>query len=326
MAARRSAAGGCERKYSSRALSGRFTSSAIGEPGCCTYCDSRFSNRFTESIKRVREAVTDDSNNLRAWRGLEDVSWRAGDVDDTLEAATEAVRRGETEHDWELLARAWSVASPADAVKGMADCVNEIGDPTRNRGPAANASHIELAGLEFFFANASALADFKSALEIIPTPPEQSYARREMAWWMYRAGNLPAAADQLEQAHQEFPGFPETLLLLAWVMSDLGRQADAETSLHHPTDPKHSAEYVAAQAVIRLRTGDTQGAKLLFQQAAHDDAAWMVLRWVQNNYSASAAGVIRQLQALESARRLKEMQERLRAAAAPAAKQTQPQE
>ncbi len=77
------------------------------------------------------------------------MSWRAGDADFTLEAATKAVHRGETEHDWELLARAWSVASPADAVKRMADRVNEIGDPTRNRGAAANASHIELGGLEF---------------------------------------------------------------------------------------------------------------------------------------------------------------------------------
>lgn len=146
-----------------------------------------------------------------------------------------------------------------------------------------------------------------------------------MAWWMYRARNLPAAADQLEQARQEFPDSLETFILQAWVMSDLGRRADAETSLHHPTDPKHSAEYLAAQAVIQWRTGDTQDAKLRFQQAAHDDAVWMVPRWVQNNYSASAAGVIRQLQAQESARSLKEMQERLHAAAA-AAKQTQPQQ
>jgi len=70
------------------------------------------------------------------------------------------------------------------------------------------------------------------------------------------------------------------------------------------------AERQAVLAVLKWRTEQRQAAGLQFQGAASSDPVWMVPRWVENNYSSAAAGILEQLQSIESARRSNEKQQK----------------
>jgi hypothetical protein len=55
--------------------------------------------------------------------------------------------------------------------------------------------------------------------------------------------------------------------------------------------------------VILWRAGDQGDAKTDFEQAARVDPAWMVQKWVEDNFSRSSVAVIEKLAAAETARR-----------------------
>jgi Tfp pilus assembly protein PilF len=178
------------------------------------------------------------------------------------------------------------------------------------------AARTELAGFKFFRGNKEAEDDFQAALSFCSQPSEQAHVRREMAWWMYRAGKFQAAAEQLGAARQVFPELPETTLLLVWVLSDIGRQADAEQMLSGAMlRERDSGEQHAARAVLEWRTEDKESAKNQFREAAQIAPEWMSPHWVENNYSAAVSEAALKLQAIETARRIKELQERQRASA-----------
>jgi predicted Zn-dependent protease len=264
---------------------------------------------FKNSIARFKEALGVDPNYTRARRGLAESSWRSGDAEETVQAETEVIYRGAvTANDWRLLARGIAVSDSANGVSRL-EALEAEKYATPNEGNDLYvAARIELAGLKFLNHRKDSFAEVQSLLSGFPQ--SRAIQQRSIAWWMYRAGKLDLASQHLEAARQLFPQSSETALQLALVLSDLGRQADAEQILSN--EPIRSisqedlAERLAVRAVIDWRTENRDAANRNFQSAVKADNVWMVPRWIANNNTASTAGIIAQLQAAESSRRLKE--------------------
>jgi predicted Zn-dependent protease len=271
---------------------------------------------FQASIARYKEAVAIDPGYVRGWRGLARAAWRSGDALETVQAETEAVRRNAMPPDWTLLAQALSASDSKNALRRLAALESDDygksaeGDPNN---PSHRMAKVNEAGLQFVNGNKDAFDHFQTILDEAPAAPEiRSAILSVMAGWMYRAGKLDLAREQLETAHQILPQDEDVDLQLAWVLSDLGRQADALANI---SAHNNRAERFAVLAVVDWQTGERDAAAAQFQSAAREDPVWMVPKWVENSYSSTAAGVIKQLQAAEAARRLKEAQERQRLAA-----------
>ncbi len=265
---------------------------------------------FKGSIQRYQEALQRDRAYARAWEGLARASWRSGDATATVTAATEAVRRAPTPENWALLGHALAVADLLGGASALRKLAEEVNQTTNAKGLAWR--NLEIAGLEFLAGRGAALDEFRAQLPTDSSSREFADLQQEMAWWMYRAGKLDMAEKELESARQSFPQIGDTYLELAWVLTDLGHQADAETMVNHLQTLPFLSGRKAVGAVIEWRTGRRDEAKNSFRDAAEGDPAWMVPRWVENNYSASVAGVVGQLQAIETARRQKEQQEKQR--------------
>jgi Flp pilus assembly protein TadD len=133
-----------------------------------------------------------------------------------------------------------------------------------------------------------------------------------MAGWMYRAGRLDGALKELNKTYQQSPFTLEIGVARAWVLSDLGRQADALAALQ--TEAGRHAEREAASALIHWRTEQTDLAKQEFAEAAQTDPVWMQPHWAEHNYSAKAAAVYAQLRTAEIARRKEEEAKKRRSA------------
>jgi beta-barrel assembly-enhancing protease len=270
---------------------------------------------FQQSIATLKEAVAIDPRYVRAWQVLAGVSWRSGDAAETASAETEVVQQGlPADRDWQLLARALAISDPKNAAQRFQQILAARAIAQVNPGPSTPA--IELDGLRLLHGDKRAAADFKSGLPSTADISALSKARSEIAWWMYRAGQFNDAEQQLQLARQMIPQAPDTSLRLVWVLSDLGRQADAtqilDSIIEDPYSQPRHAEIYAARAMLMLRTGQPAQAHQQFQGAAEADPVWMVANWVQNNYSPSAARVISQLQAFESQRRAKSLRQRSR--------------
>jgi beta-barrel assembly-enhancing protease len=267
---------------------------------------------FKDSIARYKEALNADPNYDRALRGLAEASWRFGDAGETTRAETEAIRRATvTASDWKLLSRGLVASDPTNAQKRL-EAIEVAKYPTPNESNDLYlAARIELAGVEFLNHRKDALPEFQAILSSFPQ--SRASEMRAMSWWIYRAGKLDLAVKQLESARQLYPDSSETRLLLAWFLSDLGRQADSKQILGNEPVALvvHDvlAQYLAVRAVIDWRTEDRGKASSEFQTAAQFDPVWMVPRWVANNYSPSTTAVIKDLQTIETERRSKSAQD-----------------
>jgi predicted Zn-dependent protease len=266
------------------------------------------SGDFAKSIAKFKEALAALPNYVRAWHGLAEAAWRSGDAAETVRAADEAARRGRASRDWQLLSRALMISEPRTAVATFNATVNSA----FGAGPSPDSyfvAKISLAGMRYLSGDRSD-ADQQMKSTLSAQAPSAVALRtqllRELAWWMYRAGNLPDAAKTLEDARQALPQQSETVLQLAWVYTDMARQADAQQSATAASRLSSSgAENDAVLAVIAVRTNEHSTANDQFQSASEQDPAWMVTRWVQNNFSNSTAGIIKQLETEELARRKK---------------------
>ncbi len=263
---------------------------------------------FAKGIARFKEALATMPNYVRAWRGLAEAEWRSGDATETVTPATEAALRGKEARDWKLLARALMIASPQKAVDIFGDSVNKALGDNKGGDPYAVGT-VELAGMHLVRENQTdATRNLQTALATSPRYPTEfrTELERELAWWMYRAGKLEDAAKVLEDAHQALPQESDTMLQLAWVYSDVGKQADAVENIGKINSRSSlNAESHASFAVLSIRVNQHAQASEAFQSAANEDSVWMNPRWVQNNYSSSAAIIIKQLQTEELARRKK---------------------
>jgi beta-barrel assembly-enhancing protease len=262
---------------------------------------------FAKSIARYKEALALQQNYVRAWHGLAETAWRYGDASETAPAAWEAARRGKALRDWRLLARALSITEQRKAPAGFSQNMSwAYGDDTKT--DSYLASMVELAGLELINGNdadANRLLQTALATGSSFSTAFRTQMQRELAWWMYRAGRLEDAAKVLQDAHQSLPQESETMNQLAWVYTDMGRQADASQSPSAGYSSVTRDESNAIFAVIAARTNQHESANVQFQAACAENPVWLVPRWVQNNFSSSTATILKQLQTEELARRKK---------------------
>jgi hypothetical protein len=210
-----------------------------------------------------------------------------------------------------ILARAGAVANRADAIRTLTAVANQkVPGKSLDQFARLELDAVELTGEA---AGNSGAADYQILLgETASGPQWQAVLRTEMAWWMYRAGNLKDAVAELEAAHQAFPTFGPAMMWRAWVDSDYAHQADAENDVQLSINAgmDNNSEFVstqsAARAVISWRTEKKDLAKSQFQAAASEDEVWMVHNWATNNFSPATAAILFQLQAAEAARREEE--------------------
>jgi len=270
---------------------------------------------FQKSIARFQEATHLDGSYLRAWRGLSQAAWRSGDADEAARAAIEVIHHDANPRDWKLAARAMAASNAESSLSNVEKLESETYPSPDPSNEAYFAARLEVAGIAFQQSKKDALPEFRKLLSDTPLANSaRAFALREIAWWMYREGKLDLAVQQLEDARQLMPQSRETTLQLVWVLTDLGRQADAQqfqldVGGGFPSQ-EDGAEWRAASAVLDWRTDNHEAAERQFEIAAAGDPVWMHSQWVENNYSASAAGVIKQLEMIESARRLSETQNR----------------
>jgi Flp pilus assembly protein TadD len=260
---------------------------------------------FDRAIARFRDALKLEPSNKKAWSGLARAAWRAGDSRTAAEAATEALKLdAERDEMWRRLARALSVENLRTAAGQYAELLLKYAP---KKPETLRLAQVDGAGLKFA---ADSNATFKTYQEIqnrgFPNVETLVKARRHMAWWMYRAGKLREAETELELARQSDPRDVLVNHLLAWVQSDLGRQADAQKNLADSRKLEPDDADDALEAVILWRIDAKKEAQAKFQHAVGIDPVWMVAKWVANNYSAAAFAVIQKLQAEEIARRTKE--------------------
>ena len=261
--------------------------------------------KFAKSIARLKEAIALDSTNERAHDGLALAYWRSGDAAAAETAAIDAATLHADQQNLRILARSGSIANRDTAVKALTDAVlKPETDPE-----IETFDRVELDGLAPGQAH-HGIDEYRSQLTALPLPPQlQATMRTEMAWWMYRAGNLKDAAAELEAAHQVFPSFGPAMFWKAWVDSDYAHQADAENDVALTVDngmdanSEFASTQSAARAVIYWRTDKKEAAKFQFQQAAYEDEVWMVHNWAANNFSPSTAAILFQLEAAETTRR-----------------------
>jgi predicted Zn-dependent protease len=266
---------------------------------------------FARSIARYKEALALQPNYVRAWHGLAETAWRSGDAAETSSAANEAARRGKAFRDWQLLGRSLTVSSPQKSTDVFIGAVNQTYQFSQEKDSYLAATVVG-AGMQIAKGNQiDATQLLQSSLADTSTFPTafRTQMQRELAWWMYRAGKLEDAAKVLQDAHQSLPQESETMNQLAWVYTDMGRQADASQSPSAGYSPVMRGEYNAIFAVIAARTNQHESANVQFQAACAEDPVWLVPRWIQNNFSASTTSIIKQLQIEELARRKKVAEE-----------------
>lgn len=263
---------------------------------------------FKGAIAQLKNAVMLDSHYVRAYRELARTFWRSGDAAGTVQAESDMIPVAPADADWGILARALSISDPASARSRFAALRAQFPFSTPDNVKASAPKIAEL-GLSFIQGKKDSTSDLETIVSSLETPSGKASARREMAWWMYRAGNLSEAQQQLEAARQVYPQSPQTAVQLAWVLSDLQRQADASELLDSSGGlsgfGERDAERHAIRAVIEWRTEQRGSATADFEIAAREDPVWMSAAWVRNNYSSSAADVIAQLESAEAKRRLK---------------------
>jgi len=218
------------------------------------------------------------------------------------------LREANKDPERQLLSRALIVSEPRTAVATFSATVNS----SFGAGQSPDSyfvAKISLAGMRYFSGDQSdADQQLRSTLsaQASSSVALRTQLLRELAWWMYRAGKLEDAAKALEDARQALPQQSETMLQLAWVYTDMARQADAQQSVSAASRLSvFGAENEAVLAVISARTNEHSTANNQFQSASEQDQAWMVTRWVQNNFSNSTAAIIKQLETEELARRKK---------------------
>jgi predicted Zn-dependent protease len=268
---------------------------------------------FAKAAARFREAIHDDPSYQPARRGLAFALWRSGDAGATIPAVNGALL-GDTKDDtalWHLFALALAGSACADAPHqfSVAFSATAFGSPFTKAFVNDEESGLKLlCGKEAD----QAIREYNTRIVQEPGVSHNAELRISMAAWMYRAGRLDEALKELDAAHQQSPSTSATGLARTWVLIDLGRQADALSSLEGATGD--DAERKAASALVHWRTEQRDLAKQEFARAAQSDPVWMETHWAEHNYSAKAAAVFAQLRAAEIARRKEEEAKKRRAA------------
>ncbi|MBI3670619.1 MAG: M48 family metalloprotease [Acidobacteria bacterium] len=274
---------------------------------------------FDKAIARYNEAIAADEKYLPARHGLARAIWRSGEAAAAATAAAEALSRDtDALPVWELLAKALAASDRTGAAARFQQILKKT--------PPASESvrdHLEAEslGLRVYSGERAdqALTAYGKIIEKEPDRRVGAYLRCRMGWWLYRVGNLKKAAEELEAARQAYPQDWPTRLALAWVLTDLGRQADAQEQLRGTDSSSFTMESQALAGVIYWRSDRRDQAKAAIARAAAKDEVWLEPHWAANNYSPAAAVVLGELRTAEIAHRKEEELRAQRAGQTPAA-------
>ncbi len=274
--------------------------------------------QFEQAVARYKEAIAADPGYLPARQGLAQTVWRSGDAAGTVGAAGEALTRdADSLPMWELLAKALAADDRPLAASRFHPFVKKTSPATESVRDHLEA---ETLGLRVYSGDHAeqALAAYDKGIEKETEPRIKAYRRYRMGAWLYRAGNLKKADEELEAARQAFPQDWPTRLALAWVLSDLNRQADAQGLFQGGVPPASLPEMQALTAVLDWRSEQRDDARASFQHASAKDEVWLESHWAANNFSPAAAAVLGQLRVAELARRKEEEMRAQRAGQTPA--------
>jgi len=257
---------------------------------------------FAKSIALYKKALAANPSSAPILFGLAQANWRSGDAAETVQAAKDALLAGNRGTGvWQLLADALATQDPRGAANALGLEMTHYPDGT------TMDITVESLGLRLLGADADkALADCKQLAD--PSSNALSADNRErLAWWMYRTGKLQDAEAILEDVHQSFPMDDHVKAERAWILSDLGRQADALDLAK--LAPQNQGEGEAVLALVEWRAAQHGDADSSFAEAAAADPVWLEPHWAAHNYSPQAAAILDQLRTVELARRQKEKEE-----------------
>ena len=257
---------------------------------------------YDKAIRRFEEAIAAEPKSARARRGLARARWHSGDAPGAATAAEEALRiNPENASLWGLLARALAVSDRANAPTRYAAIDAALSKQVTQR--TLSILQVHQAGLDLFVGRPRALERYRESVSARMPPENEAAVRMHMAWWMYRSEKLPEALQELDAARQRDPDDAQIDIDRGWVLSEMGRQADARQVLEKV---KVDDEVNALQAVIAWRLERHEAASESFRAAIADDPVWMEPRWTANIFNPPTSKILGDLRAAELARRKKE--------------------
>jgi len=248
----------------------------------------------------------------QAWNVLTRELWRSGDAAETLNFATAGLERTQGE------AELWNHVAVSLAATDPRGAAGKFGPLMRKWPPTGEADFlvaVDRQGLEVLAGRAMATLNYREVMRGEYTATREAELRARMAWWMYRAGKLREAEAEADAAPAGVNDIAAARRILALARTDLGQHRFALETLWRSGSLEGPDAERAIAALIQWRLGQRKEAAVAFQSAAGADNAWMNLRWIRNNYSASAAADFAKMIEGELTRREKEKRERERAEA-----------
>ena len=256
---------------------------------------------FDRAIARYEQAIQLDPNHLPARMGLARAAWRKCDAAATTAAAREVIlREANNTWAWQRLAQALAAENRSAAPVAFSSLFQKVStdSSSRLRAETLLAVQVERFGLEPYAGQVPEVAKFWHDAAGRLNAKSEAEMRRRLAWWLFHAGRALQAEQELRAARQRYPEL-EIGTDLAWVLSELGRQADAQAVALCKDD----GEFHALQAVIAWRTDQRDKAKTHFQTAAERDPVWLEPKWIANTFSPATTVVLEELRLGELARR-----------------------
>jgi predicted Zn-dependent protease len=264
----------------------------------------RFDDRglYDRAAEVYRKVLAQNPKQAQAWSGLARTLWRSGDAAGTVVSAERFLRLEPNDADiWHLFARALAVIDRRTAASQFGEMLAgvQITNAASQRGALVDSYGLQwLAGDE-----RDSFKNYQTLLATDLGAEERAKLRARMAKWMYRAGKLERALDELDAARQTYPQGAFVYLQRAWVQSELGLQADALASLNRSKSDSVTDSDLVVESLILWRTGKTDEAKNTFRAALEKDPVWLQARWVEFNFNRPTADILHKLQDAELARR-----------------------
>jgi len=263
---------------------------------------------FLASVKETNAAAPATA---LAWSTLARGLWHSGDTAATLQFALAGAERQSGD------AALWDYIALSLAAMDLRTAAAKHRNLIERLKPAGIASHLARVDQQGLFSLAGRRVppeSFRRMLGGEYTATRESELRARMAWWLYRAGRLKEAEAEADGA-MDVAETGQACRILALARTELTLHTFALETLENCSQADESDRARAITALIQLRLGRSKQAAESFESAARENAAWLNLRWIRNNYTAAAAADFARLVEMELVRREKEKRERERAQA-----------
>ena len=273
---------------------------------------------YDRALALYEEAIHTDPEYFPPHAARLQTMWRSGDTAGIVSAAPKVLERSSSHvPTWLVFSRALAreVTDPRLAAQRLREWRTTLRTP-----PGAMAHWLitaDIAALEYQAGRPDALEEFNQLLWKMTNAVEEENLHRRLAWSFYLYGRLPEAERELRTGLQQYPERAATHHALGWVLTEMGRQADAQSELGLARRGDSDGSDFALEAVILWRIDERDRARDAFRQAVEKDAVWMSEKWIRNQYPPGAASVLMELRTAEVARRRLEELRRGRPAARP---------